>query len=340
MNGLTLSPALGWPIGGGIAVVMVLFAIVGIVQHIRRRSNTDETLVTSIRRAIICLLLAAMALTPSIVSATDNRAINATNVVIAVDVTGSMAVDDAAYGDSGTITRLQAAKLAIADLTDSYPNASFAGLSFGSNASLDVPLTPDTGAIENWANSLSTEPTSQSAGSSLDTVLDRALVTLKSIQDEHPDDVTLFYVITDGEQTSATNRRTFSSLRSYVTNAFALGVGSAQGGKIPLNGDGSSTSTDQQWVTDPSTGEPGISVMDEATLEAIADEMGGSFVALNADHTVSNSALASMSSTWNVTQTVKHRERISPVIWPLTIALVILLIWELATWIFTSRRLL
>lgn len=44
------------------------------------------------------LLAAVMMLTPSIVTTTTSRAINATDVMVAVDVTGSMAVKDAEYG--------------------------------------------------------------------------------------------------------------------------------------------------------------------------------------------------------------------------------------------------
>lgn len=41
------------------------------------------------------LIVAVMVLTPSVVSSTTSQAINATDVIVAVDTTGSMAVADA-----------------------------------------------------------------------------------------------------------------------------------------------------------------------------------------------------------------------------------------------------
>ena len=43
---------------------------------------------------------------------------------------------------------------------------------FGASGTLDVPLTPDSIAIDGWADTLAVESTSTSAGSSLDTPLD------------------------------------------------------------------------------------------------------------------------------------------------------------------------
>ena len=101
-----------------------------------------------------------------------------------------------------------------------------------------MPLTPDAPAIDNWANTLAVEATSVSAGSSLDAPIDQLLLTAKSIREAHPDDAIVLYLITDGEQTSNVTRRTFSSLRQYLNDGFTVGVGSTEGGKIPVIADG------------------------------------------------------------------------------------------------------
>ena len=252
MNDLTFSPALGCPAGGVLAAVMLAAAIIEVVLHIRRRADSDETVWACTRRTLICLLVAVMILTPSIVSSTHNRAINATDVVIAVDVTGSMAVKDAQYGSDELQTRLDVAKQAVKDITGLYPNSSFAAVRFGASGTLDVPLTPDSKAIDNWADNLAPEATSVSSGSTLDVPIDQLLLTCKSIHEQHPDDAIVMYLISDGEQTSSKTRRTFSSLRRYLNDAFTVAVGSEQGGQIPVTVDGVGE-TDQQWVTDPET---------------------------------------------------------------------------------------
>ena len=253
MTNLTLSPALGWPLGTAICVIMLVCAVAQIVLHIRRRSQSDETVWACARRSMICALVAIMALTPSIVSSTNSRAINTTDVVVAVDVTGSMAVADAQYGSDEQLSRLDVAKQAVKDIAAMYPNSSFAALRFGASGTLDVPLTPDSKAIDNWADTLAPESTSISAGSTLDVPIDQLLLTCKSIHDQHPDDAIVLYLISDGEQTSSKTRRTFSSLRRYLSDAFTVAVGSEQGGNIPVTGDGVEEG-DTQWVTDPETG--------------------------------------------------------------------------------------
>ena len=305
MTNLALSPALGWPLGTAICVIMLVCAVAQIVLHIRRRSQSDETVWACARRSMICALVAIMALTPSIVSSTNSRAINTTDVVVAVDVTGSMAVADAQYG-SGT---------------------------------LDVPLTPDSKAIDNWADTLAPESTSISAGSTLDVPIDQLLLTCKSIHDQHPDDAIVLYLISDGEQTSSKTRRTFSSLRRYLSDAFTVAVGSEQGGNIPVTGDGVEEG-DTQWVTDPETGEPGVSRMNADEMNAIADELSGTAIRLNATTTMSGGDSKEASSKWRVTQTSKQRTRTVAMVWPFAIAVALLLTFEAGAWITQSRRLL
>ena len=273
MNALTFSPALGWPVGGAIAAVMAVLAVLEVALYVRRRGSSDETLTASIRRTVIMLLVGVMALTPSVVTPTTSRAVNATDVVIAVDVTGSMAVADARYGSDEPVSRMDAAKQAVHGLTAMYPDASFAAVRFGASGTLDVPLTPDSIAIGNWADTLAVEATSVSSGSNLDAPLDELLLTLRDIREQHPDDALLLYMITDGEQTSNRTRRTFSTLRRYLDDAFVIGVGSAEGGNIPVVADGVGDSPDGEWVIDPATGQPGVSVMDTGNLEDLADEL-------------------------------------------------------------------
>lgn len=370
MNTFTFSPLLGWGVGGLIALVMLALAIVEVVRHTFGDAG-DETMPTCVRRMLICLTVGAMALGPSMTVSTTSRAVNNTDVVMAVDVTGSMAVKDAAYGSNEAMTRLQAAKKAVDDLTRTYADSSFAAVRFGASGTLDVPLTPDAAAIRNWAATLAPEATSVSSGSSLDAPLDQLITTLKEIRSAHPNDAIVLYLITDGEQTSVQPRRTFSTLRHYLNDAFVVGVGSTEGGKIPLiedgvssdssgdsssgsssgasgdsgssgnNGDnGNNGNASQQWITDPDTGQPGVSKMDETTLKNLADEMGGSVVELSAKTTMMNGRSAAASKKWSVGVTAKQRTRVNPVVWPLAAAAAVLLAWEMGSYIAMSRRLL
>ena len=133
MNGFTFSPALGWVAGGLLAAGLAVLAILEIALFVRRRASSDETVWACIRRTLMLLIVAVMVLTPSVVSSTTSQAINATDVIVAVDTTGSMAVADATYGSEKTITRIDAARQAVHDVTAAYPDASFAALRFGAS---------------------------------------------------------------------------------------------------------------------------------------------------------------------------------------------------------------
>lgn len=338
MNTFTFAPALGWIAGSLIAAVMIGFAIALVVVHRRRgQDGSDETTASLIRRVLMCVLIAVLALTPSWKTTTTSRAVSATDVVIATDITASMGVHDAQYGNRSDISRLDAARAAIDDITQQYANSSFAAVSFGTSGVQDVPLTPDTQAIDRWASTLRLESASTS-GSSLDTVIDTLLITLKSIRDAHPDDRIVLYIITDGEQTVPRARRTFSALRRYINDACVIGVGSTSGGKIPqVQADGSTSDTN--WVIDPSSGQPGVSIMDESQIKSLADELSGSAL-FTSSQTLADSRIAQEASKWRTTTTEKERIRYTPITWPFVSALFVVMAWELASWFIQSRRLL
>lgn len=355
---LVLAPSYGW-IVAIIAVLIVLVAMFFEIVPLRRKSAiTNETLAMRLRRIAICAMLVICILSPSIMRATMQRAVNATNVIIAVDITGSMRAKDADYDNKAKIERIDAARSIVKQITKSYANASFAAISFGASTSVDVPLTPDAKAVDNWITTLLTEPTSIATGTSLDAPIDQTLLTAKAIHDAHPDDTTVLYVLSDGEETTQRKRRTFSSLRAYITHAFVIGIGWSKGAKIPLKstklsiddyasdqdaqrkseGD-SNLSSSIEWVKDPSTGKPGISKLDEKNLRNIADELSGKYIHSSLNHTLGSEAKPILSHQWRMNETAKPRLRPEPIIWPFAAIATVLLIWELVVWFITSRKL-
>lgn len=335
MKQFTFAPALGPIAGYTLTAFMVVAAIVVIIMHVKRPG--DETWAMTIRRSVLLLLVALLAATPSFTTTTTSRAVNATDVVIAADITGSMAVKDAQYGSQETITRLDAARDAIDDITSTYAHSQFAALSFGSQGTVDVPLTPDVAAINTWARTLQVEPTDTSSGSSPDALLDQLLLTVKDIRDAHADDTIIVYIITDGEQTSSTVRRTFSSLRKYIDDACVIGVGSEQGSTIPqVTTQGVQ---EGQWVEDPDTGKPGVSIMDVNQIQSMADELSGSYIIASSDTTLLNADILNESSSWTQSQTYKERVHYEPIVWPIALAIVILAAWEAGAWLAQSKKL-
>lgn len=340
---LSVQPALGWIVT--LIVSLVILAGVGYeMRLLLTKRRGDLTVTAGIRRIGICILLVVCLWCPSTLTATSHRAIHTMNVMMLVDTTTSMNVQDVSQ-DGHTITRIDAAKRVMSELIKSYPNANFAALRFGSSTSLDVPITPDAQAMQNWITTLRTENPQIAQGTSLDAPLDQTLLTLKAISQAHSEDTNIVYVLSDGEETVHRTRRTFSSLRAYAQHAFVIGLGSQQGGKIPA---GSGLSREEQssqpWIIDPQTGKPGISRMNERNLRAIADELSGSYVSITnnprAIDTLKHSANTLLSKQFRDTLSAKPRMRPEPMVWPFAGAIAILLTWEMAAWLHQSRKLL
>ena len=336
MSAFTFSPGMGWPAAVAVSVVLVVLAVTGLVRVARDRSGSDASVLDWVWRLLAALMVAVIACGPATVRPTDSQAVNATDVFVAVDVTGSMAVRDARYGSADTLTRLEAAAKTVDDLVALHPGASFATISFGTTGTLDLPLTPDTRAVENWAKGLRPEATGVSTGSNLDAAIDPALQAMRKARQAHPDDLIVFYYLSDGEQTSPKARRTFTSLRQYADAGAVVGLGSAQGGGIPqVSADGA---IGDGFVTDPSTGQPGVSRMDEKTLRAIADEIGGDCVIATDTVTAASSLQGKESGEWRMASTAGQRTRTVPFVWPFLMILAALAVWEAGRQFFLYRR--
>lgn len=96
---------------------------------------------------------------------------------------------------------------------------------------------------------------------------------------------------------------------------------------------------DTQWVTDPETGEHGVSRMNADEMNAIADELSGTAIQLNATTTMVAGIPKSIQQ-MACTQTSKQRTRTVAMVWPFAIAVALLLTFEAGAWITQSRRLL
>lgn len=327
------------------AAIIVCVLALGIVRWSRSTADREATAADWTRRGLIGLVLIGMAAGPSLVSASTSSAVSSTTVVVAVDVTGSMAVGDAHYGSSQEITRIEAARRAVNGLLGMYAGARFEAISFGSSASVDVPATPDAQAVRSWARNLQVEPTAISAGSSLSEPLDTLIRSMQEIRQRHPKAPIAFYYISDGEQTSRGGRRTFSTLRQFVTTGATIGVGSKKGGKVPLVTTANARTISQSasplapngYVSDPTTHKPGISMMDPHELRSIADEFSGSSLLTSASTTVSG-LQAHSSLAFQLSQGQRQHRQRTLIVWPLELLLFVLMLWELGADLRLTRR--
>lgn len=342
----TWEPTLGWPVAIVASMMVAAVTIALAVRAHKQAPNVDSTAVDWGRRCAISAVIVVMLLGPATTVQSTTRAVSATDVVIAVDITGSMAVQDAKYPDSGgsAVTRITAARYAVDTIVNLYPDSSFAALSFGGSTTLGLPLTPDTYAVESWVDNLQTEPTGISSGSNPSSPLDGLTTVLSDMRKQHANDTIVLYYISDGEQTSDEQRQSFSSLRAYVDDAVTVGVGSDDGGQVPQlrtglrAGDALPDGT--TWVPDPDTGQSAVSKRDSQTMSQIADELSGTYQAIDANTPVSYPHSGASAGDYRMVQIDKPTTTTNAIVWPFAFVLAALLIWEAIAHARTSRRLL
>lgn len=338
MTSFQFVPLFGpWWLTALISAILVAAFGIGVALFVRNRQDNDARVIDWVRRGAVVLLLVVAAAGPSTVTLTQRQAVNAIDVFFAVDVTGSMAVDDAHYGSDEAQTRLDVARQAVSDVVSQYPGASYAGVSFGTTSSLGVPLTPDSRALNLWAESLTPEPTSVSSGTSPDAPLDTLIRAMQQSRESHPDNTIVLYYFSDGEKTSESDRRTFSTLRTFVDGGAVIGTGSTAGGRVPLVRSDAGASEETQWVTDPETGTAAISRMDDDQLRQIADEVSIEY--LHVDATMTAEQLEALtSSQYRLIDTETTRTHVTRFVWPLALAIFALILWEAADVLTKVRR--
>lgn len=191
------------------------------------------------------------------------------NVFFVVDRSVNSRVED--FGDRET--RMTGIRADMGSLINEYPRARFGVISFASKATLDWPLSDDSWSLNSMVHGLSpytlvapdamyqTDPTAARD------VLKRQL---EAAANRFPDSKSLVFYFGEGGGGSRVNDAPFDLPDGAVTGGAVLGYGTAAGGPIP-----------QGWVdstkvyqSDPGTGAPLNSVLDESKLKEIAEELG------------------------------------------------------------------
>ena len=183
------------------------------------------------------------------------------DLVIALDVSDSMLVQDGAKGD---VTRLDRAKREIHDLLDTMEGDRVGLVAFSGAAFLQCPLTLDYAAASLFLQSMDTDLISRKG-----TAIGKALRTSLKAFDGSEHESKAILIITDGEDHTGKALEAAKAAKEAGVRVFAIGIGSDEGSPIP-DGKGG--------LRRDKSGEMVLSKLDEATLKAIAVETGGRYV--------------------------------------------------------------
>lgn len=234
-----------------------------------------------IRRLGVLLLLAAAAVGPAVPGALTKAVVSDVDVFLVIDTTTSSNAED--YGPVGG-TRLDLMKEDARRIADAYAGARYSIITFDNGSVVRLPLVADPTALDSALDTLETEVTRYSDGSSISESRETLLERLKTSQTAHPERLRMVFYFSDGEQTREGEPESFSDSASLIGEGGVLGYGTAQGGRMRENdfdqyayyGDDETDPPLPPYIVD--TTKPGspdaISRIDEDNLRTVASQLG------------------------------------------------------------------
>lgn len=256
---MTLLPDIPLP-----ALVIATFGLLAFC--VWRAIVARKQLMGWIRRGVMVLLVAAMIAHPGVPGGLVPTGSISANVFLVIDTSQSMAAED--WGDE---TRLDGVREDVRDVAYAFAGADISVITFNSTATLNVPLTSDGSAVIEMVRAMRPEIAETSRGSSVSSGRDLLVEEVERLNSSSPGDPIIVIYMGDGEQTSADPVDSFADLNGMISGGFVLGYGTEEGAQMPRS---TYTGLTDEYVIDPSTGQPAISSIDQSNLQSIASEAG------------------------------------------------------------------
>ncbi|MDQ2757326.1 MAG: VWA domain-containing protein [Actinomycetota bacterium] len=259
MASLSLLPVAPWPLP------LLLVAVAGVlIWWPAGTSEAPQPLLGQLRRSGAVILLLVAALRPGLPGGSVTLASTDLDVFFVVDTTSSMVAQD--YDSHRP--RLDGARADVAAIAADLPGSRFSLLTFDHETVTRLPLTTDSQALTTAMEVLQVETSSYSQGSSITVAGPDLDATLQRDRQAHPDRARVVFYLGDGEQTASGQPTPFELGADLVAGGAVLGYGTSQGGQMKETGTGR-----DGFVTDPTTGAPAVSTIDEPALQDIARQL-------------------------------------------------------------------
>lgn len=194
---------------------------------------------------------------PQIGAKLKDHKIKGAEIMIVLDVSNSMLAQD--YSPD----RLERAKLAISRITDKLKDDRIGLIVFAGTSFVQLPITSDYVSAKMFLNSISTESI-QIQGTAIGDAISTAVRGF-SAQSEHSRAI---IVITDGENHEDDAVAAAKQAAEAGIKVYTIGVGSADGQPIPMNGE----------LLKDKDGNIVVTRLDEETLRNVASAGGGAYV--------------------------------------------------------------
>lgn len=184
------------------------------------------------------------------------------DMVIALDVSRSMNAADVKP------SRLERAKMEIADMVEHLKGDRIGLLVFSGSAYVQCPLTLDYGAFRLFLDQVDTDMISRGG-----TDIGRALQHAEAAFTQADNQYKVIVLITDGEDLSGNGLEIAKDLQKKGIKVFTIGLGSQEGVPIPVFDD----EGNKKYVRDKQ-GQMVLSRLDETLLQKIALQTGAAYV--------------------------------------------------------------
>lgn len=194
---------------------------------------------------------------PQIGAKLKDHTIKGAEIMIVLDVSNSMLAQD--YSPD----RLERAKLAISRITDKLKDDRIGLIVFAGTSFVQLPITSDYVSAKMFLNSISTESI-PIQGTAIGDAISTAVRGF-SAQSEHSRAI---IVITDGENHEDDAVAAAKQAAEAGIKVYTIGVGSADGQPIPMNGE----------LLKDKDGNIVVTRLDEETLRKVASAGGGAYV--------------------------------------------------------------
>ncbi|WP_017200561.1 VWA domain-containing protein [Arthrobacter sp. M2012083] len=259
---MTFAPIIAWPL-----LALAFVAVLGFTAWSYMRRVRSQPLRTwrpaALRSAAVVLLLLA-ALRPGWAGGQAQTATADLDVYFVVDTSTSMAAED--Y--NGTGTRLSGVKQDVMAIAKELAGAKFSLITFDNKATVRMPLTQDTTALQTAMATLQPQNSRYAKGSSVTGAAQLLKERLAAANQQHPGRPAVVFYAGDGENTSAAAPAPMDA--THVAGGAVLGYGTGEGGPMKETAD-----PDAGYVQDKTSNNPqdAVSRIDEAQLRTIAGQL-------------------------------------------------------------------
>lgn len=259
-----------------IPVVWLLFFVFLFWKKRTQQKFADKELLQklspdrSVSKPILKLILLSLALAGFIVALANPKfgtkletvTRKGVDVVFAVDVSRSMLAEDIAPN------RLEKSKQLVTQIINTLSGDRVGIIAYAGSAFPQLPITTDYASAKMFLQALNTDMVS-SQGTAINEAIELATTYFNDAEQTNK----ILFLISDGEDHQGNIKEIAQKAAREGIRIFTIGVGTAQGGPIPIRNNGI-----VQGYLENKQGETVITKLNEATLKEIASVANGEYI--------------------------------------------------------------